>query len=135
MGKLMLLMTLLLSGFSLHAQGIKLISNSDNQQTLTRDQVRQIYMGAMSADKLTPLALTPTHNARVVFNIRIIGLTESRIQAYWAQMRFTGRSKPPLEFSSPEALVEHLMNTPGTIGYVPADMSIPANLKVILQVQ
>lgn len=114
---------------------IRVIANSATPGLqLTRLQIRNIFMGSGSDAGLTPLALPPTDISRVVFTTRIIGLTESRVQSYWAQMRFSGRKTPPQEFATPTALLEHLLATPESIGYIPASIATPAGVQVLLEV-
>ena len=88
-------------------------------------------MGNLSVRELTPIALSPGEVARSVFNVRVVGLTESRIQAYWAQMRFSGRQQRPQTAQSIEELILMIESTDNTIGYLPEDTPIPSSLKVI----
>lgn len=120
---------------ALEPEPIQVIANSATPDLqLTRLQIRNIFMGSGSDTGLTPLALPPTHISRVVFTTRIIGLTESRVQSYWAQMRFSGRKTPPQEFATPAALLEHLLATPESIGYIPASIATPPGVQVLLEV-
>ena len=88
-------------------------------------------MGAALTYEVTPLALSPNNSARVVFNTKVLGLTESRIQSYWAQMRFTGRKKPPQTLTSEIDIIQKLTSSPNSIGYISADQALPDNLKVL----
>ncbi len=111
--------------------GIVLVANIDQPMALNREQVRNLYMGGKVSVALKPVALSSKHRNRVVFNTKVIGLTESRIHSYWAQMRFTGRGKPPQEFDEIESLISHLQETPGAVGYLPAGITLPAELVVL----
>lgn len=111
---------------------LKLVANlSEPTSKLTRQQVRELYLGGAQALDMTPLNYAPGSRLRVVFNTRVIGLTESRIQSFWAQMKFTGRGEPPKEFDDSAALMDYLQRTPGTVAYVPADTRLPDNLTVL----
>ena len=68
-------------------------NTSDASIQLTRQQVRNLFMGGALSYDLNAVALPPENHTRVLFNTKVVGLTESRIQSYWAQMRFTGRKK------------------------------------------
>lgn len=71
---------------------VLVVANTDDSDLqLTRLEVRNLFMGGDSS--LNAIALTPDNMTRVLFNTKVIGLTESRIQAYWAQMRFSGRKR------------------------------------------
>ncbi|GLR69555.1 hypothetical protein [Agaribacter marinus] len=98
---------------------------------IEKRQVRDIFMGNNSSIPLLPVALSPKSPVRFLFNTKIVGLTESRIQSYWAQMRFSGRNKPPQEFDSVDSLLAYVQNNEGTITYLPSTMDIPDGLTVI----
>lgn len=102
---------------------------------LTKSEVSRLFMGGVLEIKLKPIALTPRHITRVLFNTKVIGLTESRIQSYWAQMRFSGRKNPPKEFKSEEELLDYMLRTPGTITYLPSDTKVPAPLVTVYSTQ
>ena len=99
--------------------------------TITASGLRNIFMGAGSSSGFEPINLPIEHPARVVFNTKVIGLTESRIQSYWAQMRFSGRAKPPQELPSTESVINYIQNNPFAMSYVPIDTPLPENVVVI----
>ena len=98
---------------------------------LEKSEIRNLFMGGVSQLALHPVALTPGTRERLIFNTRIVGLTESRVQSYWAQMRFSGREKPPVEVDSVNAMIRYLLNNEGRVGYVPANTPLPAELTVL----
>ena len=81
--------------------------------------------------EIEPLTFAKGNQWRVVFNHAVIGLQESRINAYWAQMKFTGRAEPPLEFENEQAILGYLKNNPGCIAYVPAHINLPPEIRVL----
>jgi len=107
----------------------------DNDIALSKQEVRQIYLGINIdlSDDVTSSAITLSRKNRVrsQFNAQVIGLTESRLQSYWAHMRFSGRNKPPKEYDSIPSLLEHITTNKGSIGYVPAQTILPENVVVI----
>lgn len=100
---------------------------------LNREQVRNLYMGASLSYELKPIALKPGNRTRSLFNAKVIGLSESRIQSYWAQMKFTGRMKAPKTLASENAVLEYLLQNPGSVGYVAADTELPTSIQVIFR--
>ena len=68
---------------------------------------------------------------RSIFNAKIITLPESRIQSYWAQMRFSGRMTPPKEYGTLEAMLAYIANNKGAVGYIPAETELLDHLTVI----
>ncbi|GMM69228.1 hypothetical protein MTsDn1_25230 [Alteromonas sp. MTD1] len=109
------------------------LNDNLNQISLSKSQIREIFMTGSSASiaadmTLKPIALAPGNKSRVVFNTHVIGLPESRIQSYWAQMQFSGRYQPPMEVDDVSTMIERLKNTKGTIGYLPTTIPIPSGL-------
>ena len=82
---------------------------------------------------LHPVAMAPGNRLRSIFNAKIITLPESRIQSYWAQMRFSGRMTPPKEFDTLEAMLAYISNNKGAVGYIPAETELPEHLTVIYE--
>lgn len=113
------------------AQELYVVANTSQPLELSREQVRNLYMGASLGYDLTPVALPVSHRLRSVFNTRVIGLAENRIQSYWAQMKFTGRRTPPLEMDSEAALTRYLQETPGAVGYISGAAGVPDKLTLI----
>lgn len=134
----LLLSLTLLQSWSIQASaanGLLVIGNTDDLSLeLSREQVRNLFMGASLGQDLQPLALKPNTRERSLFNARVIGLTEARIQSYWAQMRFTGRMNPPREFESQQLLIDYLLQHAGSVGYVADDMPLPAGIRVLYAV-
>jgi hypothetical protein len=109
-------------------------NTQDTSITLSRQEIRNLFMGGALSYDLRAIALPPENQTRVLFNTKVVGLTESRIQSYWAQMRFSGRKKPPTELTSEALVIEYLLNHPGTIAYLPANIEIPLGLTVLFQI-
>ncbi|MBU3018698.1 hypothetical protein KO519_13495 [Paraglaciecola agarilytica] len=119
-----------------HANGaLTVVANIDKELiNLSRHEVRNLFMGIATRYKLSAISLPPKNHTRIIFNTRILGLTESRIQSYWAQMRFTGRKEAPKEIASEELMLEYLRNNKGAVGYLPAGVSLPDELTVIYKI-
>jgi hypothetical protein len=127
---------LLLNTVSIHASDVVVVANtSASDVKAEKRQIRDIFMGNDSRFLLKPVVLTAKSEARFIFNTKIVGLTESRIQSYWAQMRFSGRKKPPQEFETIESILAFLQDNKNTVAYLPADTEIPANLTVIYKTE
>jgi hypothetical protein len=141
MGVLMkyLLLSVMLSIASTNASGnnsMVVVANiEDKSLTLSRQEVRNLFMGGALPYDLTAVSLPPDNHTRVLFNTKVVGLTESRIQSYWAQMRFSGRKKPPMELNNEAIVLQYLLDNPGTVGYLSADMKLPEGLTVLFRSQ
>lgn len=110
---------------------IIVVHKSNASISLTSNQIKNLYMGGVVDNDLYPVSLEQGNLARTIFNTRILGLTESRIQSYWAQMRFGGRINKPIEISDPQAMVEYISSHPESIGYLPEETHLPNSLAII----
>lgn len=92
-----------------------------------------MFMNNSTSDSslLQPVSLVPGHRARSIFNAKVIALPESRIQSYWAQMRFSGRVAAPKEMDSLQAMLQYIGEDEGAVGYVPAGTVLPSHLTVV----
>jgi ABC-type phosphate transport system substrate-binding protein len=105
------------------------VDNSDLR--LSREQIRNLFMGASIGRELKPVALPPGNRTRSLFNIKIVGLSDSRVQSYWAQMKFTGRRPPPEEVNSSDTMISYLLQHTNSIGYLTADTELPDDLVIV----
>lgn len=127
----------ILSLYCCNVSAAKLIvvANTDLENfAVHKRQVRDIFMKSTSDFMLNPVVLSSDNDVRFLFNTKVVGLTESRIQSYWAQMRFTGRKKPPREFTSLNALLNYVQNNKNTVAYLPGNFEVPEGLTIIYQV-
>lgn len=125
-----------INAFSIYASDVVVVANTSvDDLKAEKRQIRDIFMGNDSQFLLKPVVLTAKSEARFVFNTKIVGLTESRIQSYWAQMRFSGRKKPPQEFETIDSILAFLQENKNSVAYLPADTEIPANLTIIYKTE
>ena len=128
----LLLAVLLAFAAQVQAAGVLIVANTDDRDLqLTRIEVRNLFMGEASNLALDAIALPPDSLTRVLFNTKVVGLTESRIQAYWAQMRFSGRKRPPREFENEAAALRYVLANEGAVGYFSQDTPLPEGLVIL----
>ena len=120
--------------YAISSDSIVVVANTQDASIKpTRQEIRNLFMGSVLSYDLTAIALPPNNQTRVLFNTKVVGLTESRIQSYWAQMRFSGRKKQPTELTSETLIIKYLQAHPGTVSYVSADAEIPSGLTILFQ--
>jgi hypothetical protein len=118
------------------ARSLIVVANTQQQNIqLERLQIRALFMGAPTGLGLTPVVLPIDSAARILFNTKVIGLTEHRIQSYWAQMKFAGKNKPPLQLDSVEELIDYLLAHPYSVGYLLGDDAVPESLSVVFRIE
>lgn len=64
------------------------------------------------------------------FRAKVLKKNAAQFKAYWAQQLFTGSAKPLQEVDGDEAVLKHVADTPGGIGYVEAGKT-RAGVKVL----
>ena len=109
---------------------ILIVTNADDIGLLNRQQIKQIYMKGQSPN-LKPISLKQGNKTRVIFNSTVIGLTESRINSYWIQMKFSGKAEPPIEFDNTQDIIQQLKSQTRSIAYLPLGIEIPKTLHII----
>ena len=113
---------------------VKVVANIEDDIQLSKQQVRYLFLG-VQLEELIAVQLPPANDTRVRFNTKVIGLTEARIQSYWAQMRFSGRRKPPQQFAEQELAIDYVLNNKRAVVYLPIEAPVPEGLKVIYEVK
>ena len=131
-----LLLAILLTGAApvqtQQADRVLVVANvADRDLQLSQREVRSLFMGRGSDAGLNVIFLSPDNLTRILFNTRVMGLAESRIQAYWAQMRFSGRKRPPREFEDEAAAMRYVLANEGTVGYFSQDTPLPEGLVIL----
>lgn len=121
---------MLLFSANVSAQVVVVANLGEKNTSMEKAEIRNLFMGGIGG-QLDPVTLSPGIRERHMFNTLIVGLTESRIQSYWAQMRFSGRNHEPVEVESVEAMLRYLLENEGSVGYLPADFPVPRSLTVL----
>ena len=95
--------------------------------TLTRTEVKEVYLG----DKVFSgsVRLVPVDNAaaREAFLSKVMGMTASKYESTWTKKAFRDALNPPNLLSTDAQVVEFVKRTIGAVGYVstpPSDVTI-----------
>ena len=119
-----------------NANGIAVIVHPDNPvESLNLQELSDLYLGR--GHRVTDhqhLAVVFDYSSdnhhREGFYRSITGADITRINAYWARLRFSGQMTPPVVQPSPEAMLEAVRRNPRSIGYVPS-AALDASVRVI----
>lgn len=129
------MLVLFTSTIAMAEDGLIVVANiKESNVSLSKQQIRGLFMGSSVGYDFKVVTLPPSSLTRVTFNTKIIGLTEARIQSYWAQMRFSGRKTEPRVFTNEDEIIDYLLNTEGAVAYLSASTIIPKSLKVIYRI-
>jgi len=107
-----------------YAGDIMVIGNKDVPVSeLSINEIRSIFLGEKvkwNNDQAITFVILKTdlHDA---FLKEYVGNTASQYRNYWRKMVFTGKSKSPKSFNTPEELIGYISDTRGAIGYIPSE--------------
>ncbi|UCV19621.1 hypothetical protein [Ferribacterium limneticum] len=100
------------------------------QSTLQRLYTgRVVSIGEQAA---TPINYPAGHPLRERFLATIMGQSEEQYTGYWLVRRYVGKGAPPLVLPDVDAVVAHVLATPGAVGYVPLS-KVPPGGNVIFR--
>jgi hypothetical protein len=105
------------------------VPRTDQASLLRLYTGRVVSLGTQSA---VPVNLAPGDPVRTRFLEVVLGQSEEQYTGYWLVRRYVGKGAPPLEFETVDALLRHVLATPGAVGYVPMSR-VPAGANVIFR--
>lgn len=119
-----------------HADDIAVIAHPQatfNQVTI--GETRQLFMGKSktlpNAQTAMPLMHPENSPLRTRFDRAVLERDPKQMRAYWAQMIFTGRGRPPRPLDSDETMKKEVSANVNAIGYVDGK-SVDSSVKVVL---
>ncbi|WP_201352864.1 hypothetical protein [Hydrogenimonas urashimensis] len=128
---------ILLLGLILRAEDLLVVTNPSNDiGPLDAVQLRQIYLGKRrywKTLKLFPINLPPGNPLRRKFEIHLLHMTPSALDAYWMKEHYLGR-RPPYRVESIESVIRFVKKLKGAIGYIPQHR-MSRDLKVIYRIE
>lgn len=129
-----LILTLLV--FSINAQEpLAVVVHKNNPvEELSRSELIDLFMGKYVAFpndvKAIPVELNGDHEIKVEFYQNLVGMTLSRVNAYWSRLHFTGRKRAAVFKLSESDVISFIMANEQAIGYMPQSL-ITDDLKVV----
>ena len=118
------------------AEMVVIVNPRSGIDRLSRDEVINIFLGRSrqlpSGLSAQPVDLPATHPDKASFYRQLVNKELAEINSYWARLVFSGRTTPPMQAASTEALLEIVGKTPGAIGYLERSQ-IDARVKVVLE--
>ena len=121
--RLSCLLIMMLTTRQVYADEIVVIVNPATPfSTMTAAEVRLIFMAKNKTlpdhRPVVPLMLQEETPTRVSFDQVLLQSDSRESRAYWAQMIFTGRGKPPRQLADDTAMKKEVANNPNALGYI-----------------
>ena len=92
---------------------------------MTRDELINIYLGRFRrlANGLVaePIDAPIDSSLRALFYQQLVGKSLSEINAYWARLVFSGKTRPPQSSQSVDEAIRHVAQKPTTLTYLPRE--------------
>ncbi|MDI9244049.1 phosphate ABC transporter substrate-binding protein [Marinobacter sp. CHS3-4] len=118
---LLLLIGALSFGSIAHAE-LVIIVHPGGPDTITKQQVRNIYLNRSSqmpdGQQAVPFELPAGNSIRDKFNEMITERSDAWMQSFWSRQVLTGKGQPPTEMSSASGMKSVVSSTLGAIGYL-----------------
>lgn len=135
---LLLLSASLLANTSLRAEILVIVHPSNDISELRPTEVIDIFMGRYNTFKngvkAVPLDQSELSGIRDRFYVRLTGRTISQINAYWARLIFTGRTKPPAIAEGDLSIISMVKNNQNAIAYIDSQ-NINSGVKIVLRLK
>ena len=104
--------------------GIEVIVNpASGVDSMSREEVSHLFLGRVKhLPSGTSAIVIDTVPQREAFYHRLVGRGIAEINAYWARLRFSGRTQPPLQVEDARVVLERVAREQGAIGYVDSSL-------------
>lgn len=115
------------------AAGVAVIVHPNSGiDSLSREEVSHLFLGRIKhLLPGTPALVIDTVPLRQVFYQALVQRGIAEIDAYWARLRFSGRTQPPLQIQDQASVIERVARDKHAIGYVDSAL-VDARVRAVL---
>lgn len=119
---------------------IVVITHPDNTQTLTKSEIRQIFLGQRKVfpdgRSIEMFDLAEKSPEKAYFSKKVLRKSISSLNSYWSRMLFASQSRPPKSLKNAAEAVEVVSANKSAIAYVNIDdiNNINKNVHVMLTI-
>ncbi|GAB1393327.1 hypothetical protein MASR1M60_14900 [Rhodocyclaceae bacterium] len=123
---LIICLTLLPSLLTLvRAELVVIVHPDSGIKEMTRDELINIYLGRFrrlsSGQVAEPIDAPNDSSLRTLFYQQLVGKSLSEINAYWARLVFSGKTRPPQSSPSIDEAIRHVSQKPAALTYIPRE--------------
>ncbi|BFM05885.1 phosphate ABC transporter substrate-binding protein [Halioxenophilus aromaticivorans] len=113
---------------------VAVIVHPSNSNELNKNYISRIFLGKKKVfpdgSELIAISQDESSPVRDEFVEKVVGKSLSQYRAYWAQLVFTGRGKPPKEVGRDSQVKELVAQNPALIGFIDA-AAVDDSVKVV----
>lgn len=121
---------------SAHAELVLVANPHSGIERLTQDEVINIYLGRYrrlaSGVVAEPIDQAVDAEARTRFYRRLVNKSLAEINAYWARLVFSGKTRPPQVVDSVDSMLRLVATQPGALAYVERSQA-DARVKIVFE--
>jgi len=104
---------------------IVIVHESNETQRMSTRQVRKLFLGkSRKFPNGIRAVLISNESIKSDFNSAALRKADSQVEAAWARLKFSGRAKPPIEFSNAADVVRYVAENENAIGYVSSSVEL-----------
>jgi hypothetical protein len=119
-----------------HAELVLVANPHSGIERLTQDEVVNIYLGRYrrlaSGVVAEPIDQPVDAEARARFYRRLVNKSLAEINAYWARLVFSGKTRPPQVVESVDSMLRLVATQPGALAYVERAQA-DARVKIVFE--
>lgn len=124
----------LLPGLNVHAEIAVITDPSVELVSLDLEQLERLYLLRPNrfpgGIKLVAIDQKTGSEIRQAFLEKALWKTEIDVAEYWSRRMFSGKGRPPRQYDSDTAVIDAVIESPGTVGYVDSE-SVDERVKVL----
>jgi ABC-type phosphate transport system substrate-binding protein len=113
---------------------VAIVVHPSNTSDFNKSTIKKLFLGKSKSFSNGRAALLLSSNATAPitkeFNKKVIGKSNSQVNAYWSKMIFTGKGTPPQQLTSSTEIVSAISVNPDAIGYMDAS-AVTSAVKVV----
>ena len=117
-----LLFCLVLLTSTAHADLVLITHPQSGVERLTQDEVINIYLGRYrrlaSGLAAEPVDFPLDNEYRARFYRSLVNKSAAEINAYWARLVFSGKTRPPVIIDTIDGVLKHVASQPGAVAYL-----------------
>lgn len=136
LSRLLVALWLALYGAAAAANGIAVIVNPDSGiDSISREKVSHLFLGRIKhLQPGMPALVIDTLPLRQAFYQSLVRRGIPEIDAYWARLRFSGRTQPPLQIEDAAVVIERVARDRNAIGYINGAL-VDSRVKTVLRLE
>ena len=109
-----------------------IVHPSSGVASLSREEVSHLFLGRIKhLPSGTPAVVLDTKSLRADFYRALVNREMNEISAYWARLKFSGRTQPPQQIDDAESVLRRVAAERGAIGYIDA-ARVDKRVRVVL---